>query len=36
MGHHFMVYADNNLFSENINIIKKSIETLLDATKKIV
>jgi hypothetical protein len=32
MGHHLLLYADDvNLLGENINIIKKNIETPLNA-----
>jgi hypothetical protein len=35
MGHISLVYADyDNLLAKNINIIKKNIEALLDASKK--
>jgi hypothetical protein len=34
--HHLMVYADDvNLMSDNIDIIKKNKETLIDASKEV-
>jgi hypothetical protein len=34
--HQLLIYADGvNLLCENINVIKKNTETLLDASKKV-
>jgi uncharacterized protein YbcV (DUF1398 family) len=34
--HHLLVYADNvNLLGDNIDIIKKNTETLVDASKEV-
>jgi ABC-type antimicrobial peptide transport system ATPase subunit len=36
MGHHqLLVYADVNLLGDNIDIIKKNPQTLIDASKEV-